>query len=59
MPDQAPRENNDALWKQLCRQAATEHDPHKLLELTRQINAILLEKLPAPSAAFPAARQAE
>jgi hypothetical protein len=37
------RENDDR-WKQLCEQAANEHDPHKLLELTRQINELLLLK---------------
>jgi hypothetical protein len=32
------------LWKQLCAQAAVEQDPKKLLELTRQINDLLLGK---------------
>jgi hypothetical protein len=31
-------------WKQLCAQAAVEQDPKKLLELTRQINELLLGK---------------
>lgn len=35
---------NDERWKQLCQQAANEHDPEKLLELTRQINDLLLSK---------------
>jgi hypothetical protein len=30
--------------KQLCAQAAVEQDPKKLLELTRQINELLLGK---------------
>jgi hypothetical protein len=46
MPDEAPLQNTEEHWKQLCQQAATELDPHKLLELTRQINALLLQKLP-------------
>src|ERR1700723_2373041 len=50
MPDQASLQNTEEHWKQLCEQAATEHDPHKLLELTGQINALLLQKLPAPVA---------
>ena len=32
------------LWKQLCAQAAVEKDPKKLLELTKQINDLLLGK---------------
>ena len=31
-------------WKQLCSQAAVEQDPYKLLELTKQINDLLLGK---------------
>jgi hypothetical protein len=31
-------------WKELCAQAAVEQDPQKLLELTRQINDLLLGK---------------
>lgn len=31
-------------WQELCRQAAVEQDPDRLLELTRRINQILLEK---------------
>jgi hypothetical protein len=34
----AMRENEER-WKQLCEQAAKEHDPKKLIELTRQISA--------------------
>jgi hypothetical protein len=33
-------ENKD-LWKQLCEQAAVEHDPAKLVELVKQINNLL------------------
>jgi len=32
------------LWKQLCAEAAVEQDPQRLLELTRQINDLLLGK---------------
>ncbi len=35
---------NDERWKHLCEQAANEHDPEKPLELTRQINDLLLRK---------------
>jgi hypothetical protein len=34
----------EELWKQLCAQAATEQDPQRLLELTRQINELLVGK---------------
>jgi hypothetical protein len=35
---------NKERWKVLCEQAAVEQDPKKLLELTRQINELLLGK---------------
>ena len=35
---------NKERWKVLCEQAAVEQDPEKLLELTRQINDLLLGK---------------
>jgi hypothetical protein len=35
---------NDERWKDLCQQAANEQDPQKLLELTRQINELLLSR---------------
>jgi hypothetical protein len=31
-------------WKELCRQAAVEQDPRKLLELTKRINELLVGK---------------
>jgi hypothetical protein len=31
-------------WQELCRQAATEEDPKKLLELIAEINRLLQEK---------------
>jgi hypothetical protein len=31
-------------WQELCRQAAEEKDPKKLLELTAEINRLLAEK---------------
>jgi hypothetical protein len=31
-------------WKQLCEQAATEQDPKKLMELTKEIIQLLEEK---------------
>ena len=34
------RENDDR-WKELCQQAFNERDPQKLLELTKQINALM------------------
>jgi hypothetical protein len=39
----AVRENRER-WKELCELAAQEQDPQKLLELTRQINDLLLGK---------------
>jgi hypothetical protein len=37
------REDEDR-WKQLCELAAKEQDPRKLLELTHEINSLLLNK---------------
>lgn len=37
------RENKER-WKILCEQAAVEQDPKKLLELTKEINDLLLGK---------------
>jgi hypothetical protein len=37
------RENTER-WKLLCELAAKEQDPQKLLELTREINDLLLGK---------------
>ncbi len=31
-------------WMQLCEQAANEQDPEKLMDLVRQIDALLQEK---------------
>lgn len=31
-------------WMELCAQAATEQDPERLMELVREINALLEEK---------------
>ncbi|MBV9887635.1 MAG: hypothetical protein JO119_13905 [Acidobacteria bacterium] len=35
---------NEERWKELCELAAKEQDPEKLLELTREINRLLLFK---------------
>ena len=35
---------NKELWRELCEQAAVEQDPKRLLELTKQINDLLLGK---------------
>lgn len=35
---------NEERWKYLCELAAKEQDPQKLLELTREINQLLLAK---------------
>jgi hypothetical protein len=35
---------NEQRWKELCELAAKEQDPKKLIELTRQINDLLLFK---------------
>ena len=37
------RENTER-WKELCELAAKEQDPQRLLELTREINDLLLGK---------------
>jgi hypothetical protein len=31
-------------WKELCKQASTEHDPQKLLALIQEINRLLEER---------------
>jgi len=35
---------NEERWKQLCELVAKEQDPQKLIELTREINNLLLFK---------------
>ena len=35
---------NEERWKYLCELAAKEQDPQKLIELTREINKLLLFK---------------
>jgi hypothetical protein len=35
---------NKERWQELCAQAATEQDPDNLVELTREINFLLMEK---------------
>jgi hypothetical protein len=35
---------NEERWKHLCELAAKEQDPQKLIELTREINNLLLFK---------------
>jgi hypothetical protein len=37
---------NEERWKKLCRQAFNEQDPQKLLELTKQICALMNQRLP-------------
>jgi len=48
---------NEERWKQLCRQAANEQDPHKLSELIKEINDLLQKKQarlkPAPPVSSP------
>jgi hypothetical protein len=36
--------DNEERWKQLCELASKEQDPQKLIELTREINKLLLFK---------------
>jgi len=31
-------------WQKLCEQAAVEHDPERLMELTKEISALLEDK---------------
>jgi len=35
---------SDEQWKVLCKQASTEQDPTKLLNLVREVNRLLEEK---------------
>jgi hypothetical protein len=35
---------NEELWKDLCARAATEQDPVKLIELTKEIDRLLAQK---------------
>ncbi len=50
MPDlafgllRAGMRDNTERWKQLCEEAAKEQNPRRLLELTREINDLLLGK---------------
>jgi hypothetical protein len=37
-------QENEERWKELCKQAATEQDPHKLSGLVKEINSLLKEK---------------
>ena len=37
-------QGNTERWKQLCEEASVEQNPERLLELTRQINDLLLGK---------------
>ena len=41
---------SDERWKQLCQQAFNERDPQKLLELTKQISALLNKRFRPESA---------
>jgi len=35
---------NEERWRELCAQAAKEKDPVRLIELVKEINALLIEK---------------
>jgi hypothetical protein len=48
------REPPTEQWKQLCEQASTEQNPEKLLELVREINALLEHKRPITNKNEPA-----
>ena len=37
-------DENEERWKELCRQAAGEHDPEKLNQLVREISRLLEAK---------------
>ncbi len=41
--------NRPLSWHELCRAAAREQDPRKLLELLRKINHALVEQRSSPS----------
>jgi hypothetical protein len=36
--------SNEERWKEVCAKAATEQDPKKLIELTKEIDRLLAEK---------------
>jgi hypothetical protein len=38
-------QNNRERWEELCRQAATEQDPKKLMELVTEIDKLLSQKM--------------
>lgn len=38
-------EKNKERWRELCERASIEQDPQKMLELVKEINEVLAEKL--------------
>ena len=38
-------EKNRERWRELCERASIEQDPQKMLELVKEINEVLAEKL--------------
>jgi hypothetical protein len=44
LPTRTAMQEKTERWKELCEQAAVEQDPQRLLELTREINDLLLGK---------------
>lgn len=38
-------EKNKERWRELCERASIEQDPQKMLDLVREINEVLAEKL--------------
>ena len=41
----AAMEKNKERWRELCERASIEQDPQKMLDLVREINEVLAEKL--------------
>ena len=50
---------NKERWRELCEQAAVEQDPKRLLELTKEINDLLLGKQHRLDASSPPDKSAD
>lgn len=50
---QAIMQGNRERWKELCEQAAVEQNPKRLLELAKEIERLLAEKLARPKSGKP------
>jgi CRISPR/Cas system-associated endonuclease Cas1 len=46
MPEMPGKIETDARWRLLCKEASTESDPQKLLELVREIIQLTAKEIP-------------